>query len=236
MLHGGLPPFLLSDDLIEGDFQEWLSSYWAKDIQELFRLERRHSFIKFAELVLGQSGSQFEASRFAAPCEVSRTTISNYLSVLEATYVAYIVRPFSTAPSAEIVSAPKVYGFDTGFVCHARGWSSLRPDDFGQLWEHLVLGELRGRFQDLKIHYWRDKRGHEIDFVLLRNRKLEPVAIECKWSASRFDPAHLRAFRRRYPDGKNYVVAGDVDRDFDRDYGELTVSFVSLAGLMHSGA
>src|SRR5574341_1378766 len=96
LLRGGLPPFFLAEQLPERDFQEWTDAYWAKDIQELFRLERRRSFQKFAELLLAQSGGLFEATRFAAPCEVSRTTIANYLAVLESTFVVHVVRPFST--------------------------------------------------------------------------------------------------------------------------------------------
>jgi predicted AAA+ superfamily ATPase len=84
-LHGGLPPFFLEDALPEREFQEWMDAYWAKDIQELFRLERRGSFQKFAELLMAGSGGIFEATKFARPCEVSRTTIANYLTVLDAT-------------------------------------------------------------------------------------------------------------------------------------------------------
>ena len=230
LLYGGLPPFFLEEQLPEKEFQEWLTSYWAKDIQELFQLEKRFSFIKFTELVLAQSGSMFEASRFAAPCEVSRTTIANYLSVLEATYVAHIVRPFSTHAPTEIVSAPKVYGFDTGFVCHCRGWLHLRREDLGYLWEHIVLNELVGKGGDVSINYWRDKQGHEIDFILSL-RKTEPTAIECKWASSHFDPNNLKIFRRRYPTGKNYVVATDIDRDYEKQFGEMLVTFVSLESL-----
>jgi len=75
MLFGGLPPFFLAPEIPERDFQEWLDSYWAKDIQELFRLERRQAFLRFIELLLLRSGGIFEASSFARPCEVSRTTI-----------------------------------------------------------------------------------------------------------------------------------------------------------------
>lgn len=232
-LHGGLPPFFLEEELPESEYQEWLSSYWAKDVQELFRLEKRHSFMKFTELILAQSGSMFEASRFAAPCEVSRTTISNYLSVLEATYVAYIVRPFSTHTSTEIVSAPKVYGFDTGFVCHCRGWINLRREDLGQLWEHIVLNELIGKTYSSSINYWRDKQGHEVDFIL-SNRKSSPIAVECKWSSTRFNPKNLKIFRRRYPKGKNYVVATDIDYDYERDFDGMTISFTSLETLISS--
>ena len=122
-----------------------MDSYWAKDIQELFRLDRRRSFLTFVELLLTSSGGTFEATRFARPSEVSRTTIANYLSILETTFVAHVLRPYSTGKIAEIVAAPKVYGFDTGFVCYFRGWHEPRRDDMGLLWEHYVLNELHAR-------------------------------------------------------------------------------------------
>jgi hypothetical protein len=150
-LHGGLPPFFLSEQVPENDFQEWMDAYWAKDIQELFRLERRYSFQKFAELLLAQSGGIFEATSFAKPCEVNRSTISNYLKALEATFVAHVLRPFHSHRSTEIVAAPKVYAFDTGFVCYHRGWHQLRRQDLGILWEHFVLNELQARFSHGKF-------------------------------------------------------------------------------------
>lgn len=229
-LFGGLPPFTMAEALPEREYQEWMDGYWAKDIQEMFRLERRHSFQKFLELLLSHSGSIFEATRFAAPCEVSRTTISNYLAVMEATFTAHIVRPFSTHRPTEIVSAPKVYGFDTGFVCCHRGWHQLRHEDRGLLWEHFVLNELHARLQSRDIRYWRDKRGHELDFVISR-RGAKPVAVECKWQAAEFDPANLKAFRLQYPEGKSFVVARDVDGSYTKDFGGLEVRFVGIGEL-----
>jgi hypothetical protein len=231
LLYGGLPPFFLSESLREREFQEWMDAYWAKDIQELFRLERRQSFQRFTELLMAQSGGIFEATTFARPCEVSRTTIANYLAVLEATFVVHVLRPYSSHRATEIVSAPKVYGFDTGFVCYHRGWHTLRRDDMGLLWEHYVLNEMHAHLQSRDIRYWRDKRGHEVDFVLAR-RKNPPLAIECKWSASELDPTNLQAFRRSYARGENFVVAHDVDRSFSQSYGDLSVKFLSLSALV----
>ena len=228
---GGLPPFFLADSLPESDYLEWLDSYWAKDIQELFRLERRASFQRLVELLAAQSGGIFEATRFAGPCEINRQTVTNYLTVLEATLVAHIVRPFSTRRSTELVSAPKVYAFDTGFVCYARGWRDLRPDDLGLLWEHFVLNEIQASLQTQQVHYWRDKNKHEIDFVI-RRRGSAPDAIECKWSASEFDPKNLLAFRRQYPQGKNWVVSTDIDQEFARQVKGVEVRYVSLQGLV----
>ena len=231
-IHGGLPPFFLAKTLPEREFQEWTEAYWAKDIQELFRLERRYSFLKFTELLMVQSGGIFEATRFARPCEVSRATISNYLAVLETTFVVHIIRPFSSHRPTEIISAPKVYAFDTGFMCYYRGWHDLRNEDFGTLWEHYVLNEILAHTQSRRVLYWRDKRGHEIDFILAK-RQSEPMAIECKWSSSEFDPANIKAFRKQYPKGNNFVVAADVKRTFSHAYDDIQVRFVGLEDLIN---
>ena len=231
LLYGGLPSFCQSEVLPEKDFQEWMDSYWARDIQELFRLERRHSFLKFAELLMAQSGGIFEASRFSRPCEVSRTTISNYLRVLETTFVVHVITPYSTHRPTEIISAPKVYAFDTGFVCYYRGWHDLRNDDLGLLWEHFVLNELFAHLQSREIQYWRDKRGHEVDFIWAPRNRL-PLAIECKWSGSEVDLSNLQAFRKAHPKGENFVVAQDVDRSLERRYNNLTVTVCNLESLI----
>lgn len=231
-LYGGLPPFFLNEKIPERDFQDWVDSYWAKDIQELYRLEKRYSFQKFLELVLAQSGNVFEATKFTSPCEVSRNTIVNYLSVLEATHVASIVRPFNTHRPNEIVAAPKVYGFDTGFVCYYKGWLNLRTEDLDILLEHVVLNELQGKLQTKEIRYWRDKQDHELDFIILPTRNSHPIAIECKWKASSFNPRNLKSFRQNYKEGKNIVVANDIDRPYQREYDSMKVTFVNLIHLI----
>jgi predicted AAA+ superfamily ATPase len=215
LARGGLPSFYLEEPS-ERDFQEWLDAYWARDIQELFRVERRASFVRFVELVLARSGGIFEATAFATPAEVSRPTISNYLAVLETTKVAHVVRPFSTRRSAEIVRAPKVYGFDTGFVKTFRGWNELRAEDLGLLWEHYILNELAAAgISDVK--YWRSAKQHEVDLVIAP-RGRPPVAIECKWRADgREDLSGLAAFNRAYPEATSLVVATEIDRSFERE-------------------
>jgi predicted AAA+ superfamily ATPase len=232
LLHGGLPPFFLSGEMPERDFQDWIDAYWAKDIQELFRLERRWSFQRFLELLFSQSGGMFEATRFAGPCEVSRQTISNYLTALEATFVAHVVRPYSSRRSNEIVAAPEVYGFDTGFVSYYRGWDTLRNDDLGLLWEHFVLNEIQGRLQLRAVRYWRNKQGAEVDFVLPRRGGNDLIAVECKWKAASFDPHSIASFRRLHPAGQNFVVATDVDTPHRRAHDGIEISFVSLEHLI----
>lgn len=231
LLSGGLPPFFNALTPPEKDFQEWLDDYWTKDIMELFRLERKASFQKFVELILVRSGGLFEATSYAAPCEVSRTTIANYLKVLEATYVAHIIKPFSRHKTTEIIAAPKVYAFDTGFICYYKGWYDLRDEDLGLLWEHFVLNEMQGVLQTRNIGYWRNKQGNEIDFILAE-RTGKPIAIECKWSAQNLDLKNIAVFRRQYPEGKNFIIARDADRPYVKTGNGILVKVTNLYNLL----
>jgi predicted AAA+ superfamily ATPase len=227
MLRGGLPPFFLAQRLPRRDYQDWFDGYWAKDLQELFRLERRAGFQKLMELLFRQSGGIFEASSFAGPCGISRTTVQTYLDILEETFLVTVLRPFHSGRSREILQAPKVYGFDTGFVCHHKGLEHLADTDLGPLWEHLVLGELVAHRQGEPVHYWRDKQRHEVDFVLAANPQA-PATLEAEWKAEAFDPSNLLVFRRAYPEGLNFLVAQDVDRPYTRHYGAVKVRFIGL--------
>jgi uncharacterized protein len=230
LVRGGLPQFFLARDYPEQDYIEWFDGYWAKDLQELFRLERRAAFQKMLELIFCQSGGILDTGSIASRCGISRPTVQSYLDILEETLIAYVLRPYHSGQSREITLAPKVYGFDTGFVCHFRGWNPLREDDVGLLWEHLVLNELMAQRQGLAIHYWRDKDRREIDFVVARN-PARPTAIEVKWSADAFEARNLKAFRARYPDGHNLLIAHDVERPFDKRFGELIVRCTNLRHL-----
>lgn len=238
-LFGGLPSFFAAKQLPEKYFQEWIDAYWAKDIQDIFSVGKRSAFQKFTELLLANSGGLFEATRYTAPCEVSRPTIANYLNVLEETFVVHVIRPFSTHKPTEIVMAPKVYGFDTGFVCHAKGRSELRAEDLGFMWEHCILNEMHGQLQTRSINYWRDKSGHEIDFVLRNKKDNSTTAIECKFLTQQDDSAlaaigkNFEVFRSHYPQGENFVVASNIDTPIKRRYADLSISFVNAQDLIN---
>lgn len=234
-LFGGCPAFFEQTVLPEEDFKEWIDAYWAKDIQDMFRVGKRHSFQKFAELLLAYSGGQFETSKYTVPCEATRPTIAHYLDVLEKTFVVHVIRPFSTHKPTEIVMAPKVYGFDTGFVCYAKGWREIRNEDLGILWEHAVLNEIQGKMQTRSINYWRDKKGHEVDFIISQKGDGNITAIECKFTILKNVSSitkNFLAFRHHYPKGENFVVASDIDEPFQRTYDDLTVTFVNTKDLI----
>lgn len=232
LLRGGLPSALLAEERSDEFYAEWRDSYFARDVQELFRLEKRAGFLRVLELVLRQSGGMLDVTKLAAESQISRPTVSNWLDIYQVTHVAHVVRPFRAGGRREILAQPKVFGFDTGLVCHARGWDRLRPEDCGALWEHLVLDTLIATAVP-RIHFWRDKQHREVDFVVPRSRG-SADAIECKWKPDAFDTRGMAVFRSLYPKGRNFVVSPLTGPAYDRTFGELNVAFVSPKELRSS--
>lgn len=224
LLRGGLPPALLAESHSAEFYSEWMDSYFARDVQELFRLGKRTEFLRLLELAFRQSGGMLEITSFAKHVGVSRPTIMNWLEVLQVTHAVHLLRPFAGGGRRELLAQPKLYAFDTGFVCHARGWDSLRSGDQGPLWEHLVL-DMFLSVPVTKLHFWRDKQQREVDFVVPRGRDAAD-AFECKWSANAFETRGLEAFRALYPKGRNFVVSPEVTVRYERTVNGLLTEFM----------
>jgi uncharacterized protein len=85
--------------------------------------------------------------------------------------------------------------------------------------------------QTTALRYWRDKQGHEVDFIWLP-RGQPPLAIECKWSARDFEPASLLVFARAYPKSELLVVTTDARPAFAREHNGRHVQFLTLDRLV----
>jgi len=227
--HGGLPETLLAEKKLPSFYREWLDSFFARDIQRLFAFRDPDKFHTLFEYLLKQSGGLLEVTRTAGALAIGRPTVESHLRALEATHAVTVLRPFHGGSRKELVRMPKVYGFDTGFVSFCRGWDPLRVDDYGPLWEHVVLEQLQARGHPWRIHYWRDVSGKEVDFVVARSRD-EVDAIECKWNPAHFDPAPLRAFRALYPRGNNYVFSPQTVPSYTKRVAGLEVRFCTPEG------
>ena len=228
LFNGGLPDALLSAEKDESFFSEWMDSYYARDVAELFNVGKRSGFLMLVEALLRQSGGICEVASLAKMSGLSRPTVMSYLDVLEITHLIHKLRPFHGGGKQELVRRAKVYSFDTGFVAHSRGWTQLRDDDRGLLWEHLVLDVLLTQCE--RVRYWRDKRDREVDFVLPVSDGRVDI-VEAKWNAASFEPKNLRAFRALYPEGRNIVVSHQAQPAFTRDTGGLSVTYAGLSEL-----
>ena len=111
-LNGGLPGRLLATELDPEFYVEWLDSYFARDVQELFRIGKRTEFLKLTEILIRNSGGFAEVTSLAKQSGLTRPTVMNYLEVLELTHVIHRLRPFHAGGKREILAQPKVYAFE----------------------------------------------------------------------------------------------------------------------------
>jgi hypothetical protein len=205
LLRGGLPPALLADRPDPEFYSEWLDSHFARDVQELFGIAKRAGYMALLQVLLRQSGGLLDITKLASQTALSRPTVMHYLEVCETTLTVCLVRPYHAGKAREWTHQPKAYAFDTGFICHARGWENLRAEDCGGLWEHLVLDTLLSVEDPAKVMFWRDHQQREVDFVVPRGREAVD-AYECKWTGLQPDVRNLKAFRQAYPQGRNFLV------------------------------
>ncbi len=231
LLHGGLPEMLLAPEKSASFYREWMDSFFARDIMNLFPVRSPEKFNTMLEFCLRQSGGLMETTKTSSSLGISRPTVERHLRALEAAQAIVLVRPFHGGGQKEIVKMPKAYAFDTGFVAFTRGWDPLRPDDFGLLWEHLVLDYMRAHLPDLSIRYWRDAAGREVDFVLSRQRDAVD-AVECKWNPAHFDATALKKFRTYYPRGRNFIVGPAVREGYLKEQSGLLIEVVGPSGLL----
>ena len=221
LLHGGLPEPLLSENIDPAFYREWIDSFYARDMQELFVIRNRRGFLSLLRLLLRRSGGQVEYARLASDSGLSQPTVKTHMESMRIACAMHLVPPFHGGGKREIVARPKCYAFDTGFVCHERGWDSIRDEDRGLLWEHLVLDALRSCHEDDSIFYWRDKSGREIDFVVRRGRGRVDT-VECKINPEKLTTKAAEVFRGYYPEGDNYVVSPGVETSYGIRRGDLT--------------
>ena len=232
LLHGGLPEPLLASQKDVYFFSEWLDSFYARDIQELFGIRNRVGFLKLFQLLLRQSGGLADYTQLARLADINRLTVKAHLEALQITHAIYVLPPYHGKSRREITRRPKIYAFDTGFITYAKGWDSIRDEDRGYLWEHLILDILQTMVPRSQIYFWRDKSGNEIDFVLALSRS-QTICIECKINPDSFQLKPLRLFRNKYPLGENIVVSPVIERPYSRQFDDFIIQFHSVFSFMN---
>jgi predicted AAA+ superfamily ATPase len=172
---GGFPePFFEGKEIFAKRWRkEKLKLVFRQDIQELESIKDISLLELFYQGLSERVSSEVVVSNLARDLEIAPKTAKSWLNVLEKTYAVFIVRPFGKGVAKAITKTPKVYFYDNGEV----------NGDEGAKFENLVASHLYKRIQFLEdlygdkyeLNYLRDKTGHEVDFVILKNNK--PVCL-----------------------------------------------------------
>lgn len=179
---GGYPEVVKSADEEERKtlLKNLFNLYLEKDIAGLFKLEDAYGFANFLKSIAFSVSGFFSLSSLASDTKLSYRKAAEFLSVLQHTYIIFLLRPFHRNLSTEIKKSPKAYFWDIGLRNSAIG-DFLPFDnraDRGQLMENFVARELAANFPEYKINCWRTAGGAEVDFVLSRGHEAMPVEVK----------------------------------------------------------
>ena len=187
------------------DPAQWLGAYTAsyieRDVRQVLAVSNLSLFRRFVLMCAARTGQLLNLSALATDCGISHTTVRHWLTVLEASYVVYLLQPYHRNFGKRLVKQPKLYFLDTGLLCHL-----LRIDSpltlathalRGSVFESWVVAEtLKHRFNQglpADLYFWRDNHGTEVDLLYEHAGLLHAVEIK---SGATFSPDWLRASQR----------------------------------------
>ncbi len=175
LIRKGFYPRIYDQGIDPEDFYpSYLQTYVERDIRTLRAVENLHSFMRFLGLCAGRTGQILNLSSIAADAGISVNTAKAWLSLLESSYVVYLLQPYYRNFSKRIIKSPKIYFYDTGIAASLLRIRSremlLSHYLYGALVENLVISEvIKGKLHSGRrpeVYYWRESNGTEIDCIV----------------------------------------------------------------------
>lgn len=206
ILRGGSPALFVNKDFNQKVFwQNYISEYLDRDVRDLSQIGNLLTFHNFMQLLATQVGNLLNISRIASDLKINVHTIEHYLSILEASNIIYLLRPYSNNLSTRLIKTPKVYFMDTGLLCYLLGWEdsvTLRNGPMaGHIFENYVISEILKSFYNAlnnepRLYFYRDKDMKEIDLIIEKNMTLYPIEIKKHADPSKDDIKHFSVLKK----------------------------------------
>ena len=187
ILFKGFYPRLFSSRVQPSDwYPAYIETYMQRDVREIKNIPNLNYFQKFLHLLAGRHGQQLNLTNLATEVGVVHNTISSWISILEASYVIYLLKPHFNNFNKRITKTPKIYFYDSGLVCSLLGIENAEQLHThhikGPLFEGLIITELiKARFNaglSNNCFYWRDKTGNEVDCIIDKAGSLTAIEIK----------------------------------------------------------
>lgn len=226
LLQGCYPP-LYDRPVAPGDwFPNYVSTYLERDVRQLLAVRDLSLFQRFLKMCAARSGQLLNLSALAADCGISHVTAREWLTVLEASYIVFLLRPYHRNFGKRLVKMPKLYFLDTGLMAYLLGirdaGSLAIHASRGALFEALVVSEwVKRQFnagQPAELYFWRDNVGLEVDLLVPHGNQFMPVEIKSGATFSSDWTASLRKLSALFgdaalPPGIIYGGEGQYERD-----------------------
>lgn len=167
-------------------YSNYIQTYIQKDITELLYVKDSTLFRNFIVLCATRVGQLLNLNAIAGECGISQPTAKPRLSVLESSYIVFLLQPFPENFSKRIIKTPKLYFYDTGLLCHLLKLNN--PDTIythtykSALFENMIISEMLKQNEHFYLHrgfwFWRDSERHETDLLMQSDDELNTIEIK----------------------------------------------------------
>lgn len=179
-------------------YRNYFETYIERDVRKILNIKEISRFERFIRLCAGRIGEIFVAAHLSNDLGVSIHTVQSWLSILEASFITYSLKPWNENIGKRLLKSPKIYFYDTGLASYLLGLETASQTDKdprrGHLFENMVIMELiKSRFNqgmDPNLFYYRDHHGNEVDVVFQKGHELIPMEIK---SSSTFHSDYLKS-------------------------------------------
>ena len=164
----------------------YIRTYVERDVRDIKHIVSLSEFQKFMRLCAARIGQLLNISSLAIEAGLSIQTVKSWISILEATYVIFLLQPHHVNYNKRSVKMPKLYFYDTSLACNLLRLTT--SDDVydhylrGGLFESMILSNLlKNRYHHglpPNAYFWRDKVGTEVDCLLEEGLQIKPIEIK----------------------------------------------------------
>jgi uncharacterized protein len=167
-------------------YANYLQTYIERDVRQLVNIRDLSNFQRFVRLCAGRTGQLLNLSDLASDCGITHNTARSWISILEASYILFLLQPHHRNFNKRIIKTPKLYFYDAGlaaWLLAIQNPTQLNTHSMrGALFETFVIGEMmKARFNSGlpgHLYFWRDRSGIEIDVLIQSGEQLQPVEIK----------------------------------------------------------
>jgi len=186
-LYNGFYPRIYDMEIEATDFYpNYIQTYIERDVRTMSNIGDLGKFQLFLKLCAGRVGQLLNISSLANETGISHTIATKWLSILEASYIIFLLKPHHKNFNKRLVKMPKLYFYDTGIVSFLLGIKSVEQLEShyikGSLFESFIISEIiKNRFnkgEDENIFFWRDRVGNEIDIIIEKGVSIIPIEVK----------------------------------------------------------
>jgi hypothetical protein len=202
----GAFPRIALEAKIERDlfYGSYIQTYIQRDIRDLARVGDEMTFLRFLRAAAARTGQLLNLTDLARDSDVAPNTAKNWLSILEASGIAYLLQPYHSNIIKRLVKTPKLYILDTGLCAYLTEWSTPETLEAGAMsgpiLETWIMAELLKSYwhngRHAPFYYYRDKDQKEIDLLILQDGIAYPLEFKKTASPTKEDVRHFRALER----------------------------------------